>query len=309
MCATALLIYKHDESSAESSTQIAETYFLNQNTNNLECEKRILQATEVQAKIDEILNILLVQGPTNKSLKMPSTTPVTLLGTSVVGDTAFVYFDLDYNSLSDVDKIYLKSSITWSLTSLEEINSVIFYVGEEILGTGSNTDLKQESSYKYDRSYVFLNPTIDPQNSILINLRVYFVNKSNNLLNEEQRLNIYANPNVIKEYYIVDELIKGSTNSELYSAIPKSTKIINVETDNRVCYVNLSSDFVTKQPDDILINTLSVYQIVNSLTLLDNVDAVQIFIDSKKVKGFKHSLDLSETLTSDESLIEVQKGE
>lgn len=291
------------DTTSTKGSNYAEAYFLNPSTDSLEMEKRLLQSTDVNRQIQEILEIILKSGPTNKGLKIPTATSVDLLGSNVVGDTAFVYFGENYEELTDVDKIYLKASITWSLTSIEGVNSVMFYCGENVIETESATSQQQNQSNKYDRSYVYLNPVIDPQNSVLISFKTYYPLESTNELVEEQRNNVYANPNVIKEYYIVDELIKGTTIDGHYSAIPKSTKIINVETDNRICYVNLSEDFVTKQPDDYEMNRLSVYQIVNSLTLLDDVDAVQIFIDSKKVKGFKNGLDLSEVLTADESIV------
>ncbi len=296
-----LMIVKQSHNLTEKNSQNIETYFVNPNTSNLECEKRSIQSVEVIDQVNEVLQIILSTGPMNKSLRMPASTELTLLGTSVNGDTAYVYFDENFNTLSDVDKIYVKASVTWSLTSISGINSVVFYVGDQVLYTGAQGT--ESTNINFDRSYVSIDPTIDPQNSVLINLKLYYPDSTTNQLVEEQRTNVYANPNVTKEYYIVDELIKGTTDEDHYSAIPKSTKIINVETDNRICYVNLSSDFVSKQPDDLETNTLAVYQIVNSLTMLDEVDAVQIFIDSKKVKGFKNGLDLSEVLTANEDLI------
>ncbi len=288
----ATIYTKQLNDTTEKNTQTIETYFINPNTSNLECEKRTIQSIETIDQVNEILNILLKTGPINKNLNLPSSTEVTLLGSSINGDVAYVYFDKDYNSLTDVDKIYLKASITWSLTSIDGISSVIFYVDNDVLYTGHNNSQNENQNVNYDRNYLRIDPTIDSQNSILISFTLYFPDSQSNKLVEESKKNIYANPNVTKEYYIVDELINGTTNENLYSAIPQSTKIINVETDNRICYVNLSSDFVTKQPDDLQTNTLAVYQIVNSLTALDNVDAVQIFIDSKKTKGFKNDLDL-----------------
>ncbi len=290
----------------DKNTQAVEIYFVNPSTHIIEPEKRVLQSVDTDDKVAEVLDALLVSGPINKGLKLPSTTPVTLLGSTVIGDTAIVYFDEDYNYITNTDKIFLKSAVTWSLTSIEGINTVIFYAGEQVIKTGEDTSL-QEDNIEYDRGYVYLDPTIDPQNSVLINLKLYFINKETSKFVEEQRTNVYSNPNITKEYYIVDELIKGTTVEGTYSAIPKGTKIINVETDNRICYVNLSEDFVTKQTDDGVTNKLAVYQIVNTLTMLDDVEAVQIFIDSKKVTGFKNGVDLSDVLYADDSYNDVKE--
>lgn len=305
-------VYSVSNSSKNSttSTQTAEIYFLNQASKNLEPEKRVLAATTASDKIDEILRILLETGPLSQSMKKPTSVDIQPTESSVVGHTAIVYFDNSYNTLSSVDRIYLKSSVTWSLTSISDITSVMFYVDNVIIPTDqtvTNDSGQILNSYKYDRSYVLLNPSVDPQNLVMITLDLYFVDENNNLLSEEVRSNVYADPNKMREFYIVDELIKGTTAYGLTSYIPKSTKIIKVATDNNICYVTLSQDFISKQPEDEAINRLAVYQIVNSLTLLDEVDAVQILIDSKKVEGFSETLDLSDVLTTDNHLLSNQK--
>lgn len=293
----------------QSQTQTVDIYFLNQTTKSLEPEKRSLTTSTTLENIRETLSILLESGPLSQNLKIPTNEKVEITKTYLSGEDAIVYFSQSYNDLSDVDKIYLKASITWSLTSIPNIDGVIFYQGDEIIPIANDYSLyadgveKDDKVDEYNRGYVFLNPTIDPLNSIVITLNLFFVDDKAHKLNEEIRGNIYSNPNVTKEYYVVDELIKGTEIEGLVSVIPKSTKIINIETDNRICYVNLSSDFITKQSENLKVRQLAVYQIVNSLTILDHVDGVQIFIDSKKIDGFGSELDISEVLVMDESLI------
>lgn len=293
----------------QSQTQTVDVYFLNQADKSLEPEKRNLTTSTTLENVRETLNILFESGPLSQNLKIPTNEKVAVTKIYVSGTDAIVHFSKGYNDLSDVDKIYVKASTTWSLTSIPNIDGVILYVGNEIIPIANDYSLytdgveKDEKIDVYDRGYVFLNPTIDPLNSIVITLNLFFVDDKEYTLNEEIRGNIYSNPNVTKEYYVVDELIKGTEVEGLVSVIPKSTKIINIETDNRICYVNLSSDFITKQSENLKVRQLAVYQIVNSLTILDHVDAVQIFIDSKKIDGFGSELDISEVLVMDESLV------
>ncbi len=299
-----VIAYEKNSNKNDVLAQTAETYFVNPSTQSLELEKRTLQSTDIDAKVDEVLDILLVTGSANKNLKPLTEKPIVCLDSYVQDGSAIVKFGDEFNNLTNIEKIYLKSSIVWSLTSIEGVSSVIFYVNDTPLVTDAVATIANKDNIKFDRNYVVLDPVIDPVNSIQINLKLYFVNEKNGLLNLEQRQNVYANPNTPREYYIVDELIKGTNTPGLISYIPKSTKIINVETDNKICYVNLSEDFVTKQPNDEQINKLSIYQIVNSLTALDDVDGVQILIDSKKSKGFKNGIDLSEVLTENTDFIE-----
>lgn len=85
---------------------------------------------------------------------------------------------------------------------------------------------------------------------------------------------------------IVEELLKGPMNEELYRIIPEDTKLLGVEIDDCVATIDLSSEFVTKQEGEANA-LLAVYSIVNSLTEITEIESVKFKIDGTEMTTFK----------------------
>jgi germination protein M len=111
-------------------------------------------------------------------------------------------------------------------------------------------------------------------------LKLYFANSDATALKAEER-QVETQNSLSMEKTIITELLKGPVSKELVAVIPSETKLLNLETNNGVCFVNFSSEFVTKFTGGTNTGMLIVYSIVNSLTELDDVDSVQILIEGK----------------------------
>ena len=101
---------------------------------------------------------------------------------------------------------------------------------------------------------------------------------------------------------IVSELLKGPVNSALLPTIDPEVKVLSTETKDEVCFVNFSSEFVSKAAVSSTGEMLAIYSIVNSLCELDEVKKVQILSEGKKIEGYGQ-MDLSEPFEKNESLI------
>ncbi len=209
-----------------------------------------------------------------------------------------MYLNNVYNNLSSIYKMYTKASMTWSLTSVDGISNIMFYDNNEIIQLGL-----EENSVLHNRSNIRLNPPIDPTDTVSVDFKLYFANEDLSKLVPEMQT-AYVNPNNLIEEYIVTQLIEGTKVDGNKNVIPQGTKVIKVERENKICYVNLSSDFVSKMPSDELRQELAVYSIVNALTELNTVDTVQILIDSKRITAFGNDLDLKNTLTFNQDLVQ-----
>ena len=64
------------------------------------------------------------------------------------------------------------------------------------------------------------------------------------------------------------------------------TKVLSVETTDRICYVNFKDGFLEKNAASSGKSKLVVDSVVKSLTGLNNVDSVQFLIDGKKTEKF-----------------------
>jgi spore germination protein GerM len=132
-------------------------------------------------------------------------------------------------------------------------------------------------------------------------LVLYFGDEQAEYLVAERRNVEISNGNTV-EKAVVEELLKGPTEMGHMKTIPQETKILSIETKNKVCFVNLSKDFVDKHSGGVAAEQLTVYSIVNSLTELGTVDRVQFLIEGEKREDFIH-IAFNEPILRNKSII------
>ena len=114
-------------------------------------------------------------------------------------------------------------------------------------------------------------------------VRLYFANtEKSELVMEYRKINIVDTKPV--EQYVVSELIKGPKIKGNERLLASDTKVLSVETTDRICYVNFKEGFLEKNAASSGGSELVVNSIVKSLTGLNNVDSVQFLIDGKKAE-------------------------
>ncbi|MBQ3181968.1 MAG: GerMN domain-containing protein [Clostridia bacterium] len=117
-----------------------------------------------------------------------------------------------------------------------------------------------------------------------------------------ERRNVEIPSSSTVERVIVDEIIKGPVTSGNISVIPAGVKVLSVETKNRVCFVNLSKEFIDRFTGGSSGEVLTVYSIVNSLTELDTVGSVQFLVEGEKKDSLSH-MAINEPIARDKSVI------
>ena len=97
--------------------------------------------------------------------------------------------------------------------------------------------------------------------------------------------------NIAMEKLVVEQLIKGPENPELYPTINPETKIVNVTVKDGICYVNLSEAFLTQTYQ--VTPEISIYSLVDSLVELPNVNKVQISVNGETAVTYQESISLT----------------
>ncbi|GAG68250.1 unnamed protein product, partial [marine sediment metagenome] len=100
----------------------------------------------------------------------------------------------------------------------------------------------------------------------------------------------------------VNELLKGPNSANLVALIPEGTKLLNAEVKNDIAYVDFSSDILKGASGGSILQRFIIYTIVNTVTEIDEVDAVQILIGGKNVGTFG-DFDISKPLYKDINMI------
>lgn len=85
-------------------------------------------------------------------------------------------------------------------------------------------------------------------------------------------------------------LIEGPKNEGLEKVIPEGTKINKIELKNGIIYLDLTKEFIDNHIGGAEAESNTIYSIVNTLTGLNEVEAVKININGYEEEGFKDNL-------------------
>ena len=97
-------------------------------------------------------------------------------------------------------------------------------------------------------------------------------------------------------------MIRGPNGNFAFPTVNPDTKVINVTVRDRICYANLSKEFLSVS-GDVSAQT-ALYSIVNSLCELPAIDAVQFSVDGQPDKVFMDTISLSGSFSMNPDLVE-----
>ena len=83
---------------------------------------------------------------------------------------------------------------------------------------------------------------------------------------------------------VVEELVKGPENSQLYPTIPSDVRVNSVEISDGTATVDFSKEIITNLeeiPHSSTTEVLAIYSIVNTLTESEEIDKVKITIEGR----------------------------
>ena len=116
---------------------------------------------------------------------------------------------------------------------------------------------------------------------------LYFKNKGTDELVPEGRL--VDVKLLLKQPYqtLMELLIEGPRNEKLEKVIPEGTKVNKIELKNDILYIDLSKEFIENHQGGEVLESHTIYAIVNTMTGLTEVNGVKILIDGEADKAFK----------------------
>lgn len=102
---------------------------------------------------------------------------------------------------------------------------------------------------------------------------------------------------------IIEELLKGPSSKDLYSAIPAQTRLRGLFFDSGTFIVDLSRDFSECKNLGATEQALAIYSLVNSLTELDPKAKIKILVNGSEQLDEAGHIDLSQPLTRLQEMI------
>ena len=175
-----------------------------------------------------------------------------------------------YLDKKGTDELLLRLALVNTLCSIDGIDAIVIQVeGVNLVGAdGKEIPPIRPSDY------------VDPENAQKESIKLYFPSSDGTELGSEIReVEIQNMPSLEKA--VVTELIAGPKDKSLSKALPEGTKLLNIETKDKICYVTFSKEFINNAGSGSYETTMILYSVVNSLCELDTVDSVQILIEGK----------------------------
>ncbi len=253
---------------------------------NSDQSEMVTETLELPEDIDNVLEYTL-----NKLLEGPTKTEHTRViraGTGLIdvnmteGGLVTVNFTKEFYNNEPIMDVLASSTVVKTLSSFRDVTRVSILVeGQELVGP-NQTPLGE---IKEDDLVFSVGADDDDETTV----KLYFSDNEAMYLGSELR-RVSTQQKDSTEKIILQELIKGPQTKQLVRTIPAETKILSVETKDGVCFVNLSSDFITKHSGGSAAEIMTIYSIVNSLTELNYIERVQFLIEGKKQDVFIHMI-------------------
>ena len=277
-------------------------YYLNEDLSSLNTLSYLMEDGKSKADLSpqEMADDMLEQLAT-PSGDVRSIAPIqnfTVTGTTLQNGTLTVFLSSDYEELETVREILTRAALVNTLCQIDGVDSVSFLCGDHPL---TNEDGSVVTAMNSDM-FIF-NSGKEIMNYEKVRLHLYFANEDGDQLVDTYR-NVVYNSNISMERLVVEQVLKGPNSDVVFPTLNPAAKILSVTTRDGVCYVNLDQAFLT-EPYGVT-SQVAIYSLVNSLTELSSVSAVQITIEGKTGKAF---MDSSLSSAFERNLSVVRKNE
>ncbi|MBQ9464864.1 MAG: GerMN domain-containing protein [Lachnospiraceae bacterium] len=220
---------------------------------------------------------------------------------SVSGSAVQLAFGGDYGAMDPVREILSRAAIVETLTQVQGVSFVVFTVDGEPLKDANGPPVG------YMQASDIISSVSAAGDVITMEMTLRFWDAEAEELVPESREVSFAS-HTSPETAAVRALVGGPEDEGLLPVLPADTTIFSVQVRDRICYVNLGSEFTDEAPD------LPVYVPINALVLtlldLDGIDSVQILVNGSSSVLFRDLIPLDQVFSGavDESayLTEVE---
>lgn len=273
-------------------------YYVDAEDTRVVREYRDVEGESTEQKIENML-MMLEEGPKDIQAESAFVKDVTVDEWELKGEKLKIHFNAEYENLDTVPELYLRAAVVQSLTQLEGVEYVAFYIGDKPL----TDDRDREIGYMREEDFV-RNTGSSLHSYQIAELTLYFANEDGDKLVAEE-VSVRYNSNTSMEKLIVEQLMKGSGNPKSHLTIPAETKVLGVSVKDKVCYVNFDEGFLTMaEPGN---PRLTIYSIVNSIIDGTQVNQVQIMVNGETNIVYQEIVDLSKPLVKNTDIVEVEE--
>lgn len=274
-------------------------YYLTQDGLHLDTEVRNADADTPEDLARELLRIM--QAPSEHGHNCAFGSGVSLLNLRIREGSLNVHFSREYNSLKSTREILARAAIVRTLTAIEGVDSVLFYVEETPFRDANGHTPGALAAGDFELNFF--------ENLATARLKLYFTDATGSELSEEVREISYGYGTTLSET-VLQQLIAGPAQEDHRAVLPENTEILSANVNNGICYVLLSKNVISEIETLGVKPRTMVYSVVNSLTELTAINRVVIRFEGVVGEPFGEELPLLDPLERDLDIIkEEQNGE
>lgn len=223
---------------------------------------------------------LLSETPDTEKYKESIPSSINISDISINNGYAQITCDIDYDKLEKYQEVLARAAIVKTLCQIDQVKTIEFVVNGTVL-TDSNGNvvgpLDASSFIDTNEDYYLYG-----------DVTLYFANSDGDKLQKSVVQVNLTNDTPIEEM-VLELLINGPSEENLYSTIPPGTKVLKTSTKDGICYVDLNKEFLSTM--DNIKDDVVIYSIVNSLVELPIVNKVQFTIEGEIVEKYRESIE------------------
>lgn len=237
--------------------------------------ERIDVEGESSLEIARALVEKLLEGPRSEGLRSTIPAGTSLLGLDIQGRRAVVDLSARYGSLSGIALTLADYAITLTLTQLSDIQAV------EITVRG------RAIAYRDQQIFTGRDVLIYPEEDVVstVTVELYFRSESGELQMERRKLELYEGDTQVGA--VAAALTDGPRSKGLERVFPESFKVRSAWQEDEVCYVNLSSAMLAKNPEmDPAAIEQALVAIGKSMCSLSSVSETRYLVDGEFMQTY-----------------------
>lgn len=256
-------------------------YYTNDDYTRIHQQKYKVSGVETMDIINELINEL--RNGNFKESKT-ATLPQGIVTININSGILILDFDENYNELSGFEEVLRRAAIVKTLCQIPDITFVQFSVNGQALVVNGNTvgNMTAES---------FVN-NIGHSSDYATNneINVYYSNAYGTKL-KKTTVKVDNNGTESLERIAIERLLKDPDKIGYYSVFNPGVEINRVVTDDKVCYIDFSEEFIDRKGG--VSEEVAVYSVVNTLTDLSTVNQVFITVNGEECEYYEDSVEMN----------------
>lgn len=271
-------------------------YYVNHDETGVLYNEYVTETTDRDKLLEELLQQMEI-GAEKLEYKAPLSGAFQLLGTTFSEDQLILNFDENYRLQPTITEILVRAAIVRTLTQIDGVSYLAFQVNSEPFLDASGALVGVMNADQFiDNAGNEIN-TYEK-----VKLTLYLADEEGDNLKAVTRTVVY-NSNISMERLVVDQLIAGpSENEAAFPTINPDTRVVSVNVQDGICYVNFDSAFLTQIYN--VTSEVAIYSLINSLVELTNVNKVQISINGDSNVNYKENMSLSTVFERNLEIVE-----